>query len=94
MGRIGVQAGAIFIDDEAERYLYRALRSIELPEEDVQDYVSHGVKDFETNAKRAFRDVNVNPSPTIEIAGVRFKNSEIHTRRGRMTVPGYVHVCP
>ncbi|KAF8594083.1 hypothetical protein BDV93DRAFT_183817 [Ceratobasidium sp. AG-I] len=81
-----VQAGAIFIDGEAKRYLTQTLRNAGLADEDVEEYVSRGVKDFETNAKRAFRDITVDQS--IEVAGTRLNNVAIRTRRGRMNVSG------
>lgn len=62
------------------------LRSAELPTEDVEEYMTRGVKDFESNAKRAFRDVTVDQ--TIEIAGTRLNIATIRVRRGRMTVSG------
>jgi len=81
-----VQAGAIFIDQKAKQYLYEILRNAKLAEEEVEEYALRGVKDFESNAKRAFRDVYVDQS--IEVAGTRFNNATIRTRRGRMNVSG------
>ncbi|KAF8594084.1 hypothetical protein BDV93DRAFT_565803 [Ceratobasidium sp. AG-I] len=81
-----VQAGAIFIDEEAKDYLFKVLRNAELSPEDVEEYVTHGVRNFENSAKRAFRDAVVDQ--TIEIAGTRLVNPTIRVRRGRMTVPG------
>ncbi|KAG8792437.1 hypothetical protein FRC12_006084 [Ceratobasidium sp. 428] len=81
-----VQAGAIFVDAAAKKYLQDALRNAGLSPEDVEEYVAHGVKDFEGDAKRAFRDTTVDYD--IGIAGTRYKNPAIRTRRGRMNVPG------
>ncbi|KAG9126354.1 hypothetical protein FRC07_003747 [Ceratobasidium sp. 392] len=83
-----VQAGAIFVDAAAEKYLRGALRNVSLGREDIQDYTARGVKDFESVAKRNFRDVE--EDKMIEIAGPRFNNTSIRTRRGRMTVPGAI----
>jgi hypothetical protein len=84
---LGVQAGAIFVDAAARKYLHNTLQTAGLAREDVEEYVARGVKDFESNAKRAFRDATVDQS--IEIAGTRFNNVDIRTRRGRMNVSGY-----
>ncbi|ELU36973.1 hypothetical protein AG1IA_08996 [Rhizoctonia solani AG-1 IA] len=84
----GVQAGAIFIDFEMERYLKSVLTKAELDPEDVEIYTKTGVKDFETFAKRVFRDEKTEHS--ILLAHSRFSNTAIRTRRGRMTVPGYL----
>ncbi|KAG9126352.1 hypothetical protein FRC07_003745 [Ceratobasidium sp. 392] len=81
-----VQAGAIFIDAAAKKYLQEVLRNAGLSPEEVEEYVSRGVKDFEGNAKRAFRDTIMDQC--IEISGTRFNNPAIRTRRGRMNVPG------
>jgi hypothetical protein len=82
----GVQAGAIFVDAEAERYLRNALKNAQLSTEDVDEYTKAGIKDFEGFAKRAFRDTTTDQS--ITIAHSRFNNPALRTRRGRMTLPG------
>ncbi|KAG8707504.1 hypothetical protein FRC09_001781 [Ceratobasidium sp. 395] len=81
-----VQAGAIFVDAAAKKYLQDVLRNAGLSSEDVEEYVARGVKDFEGNTKRAFRDTTVDHS--VEIAGHRFNNPAIRARRGRMNVSG------
>ncbi|KAB5593091.1 Heat shock protein HSP70 [Ceratobasidium theobromae] len=82
----GVQAGAIFVDFEAEKYLRRTLSGAGLPPEDVDDYTKAGIKQFEAFAKRIFQDETVEDSVTI--AHSRFNNTSIRTRRGRMTLSG------
>lgn len=62
------------------------LRSAELSAEDVEGYVTRGTEEFESNAKRAFRDATTDQ--TIEIAGTRFNIPVIRVRRGCMIVPG------
>ncbi|KAG8740464.1 hypothetical protein FRC10_004291 [Ceratobasidium sp. 414] len=81
-----VQAGAIFVDSEADKYLRTTLRNAQVPEEDIEEYTKAGIKDFEGFAKRAFGDPTADSS--IAIAHSRFNNSSIRTRRGRMTLPG------
>jgi hypothetical protein len=83
---IGVQAGAIFVDAAAKKYLQSVLTNASLAHEDIDDFTTRGVKDFESAAKRNFRDSGEEKS--VEIAGPRFNNSFIRTRRGRMTLPG------
>ncbi|QRV77747.1 heat shock protein 70 kDa 12A [Ceratobasidium sp. AG-Ba] len=83
-----VQAGAIFVDAAAEKYLHNTLTSASLGWEDVQDYTARGIKDFESVAKRNF--CNATEDKMVEIAGTRFNNTSIRTRRGRMTIPGPV----
>ncbi|KAF8594085.1 hypothetical protein BDV93DRAFT_482080 [Ceratobasidium sp. AG-I] len=83
-----VQAGAIFVDSAAETYLRNVLTNAALGPEDVHDYTTRGVKDFESVVKRSFQ--NPSEDKSLEIAGSRFNNTSIRTRRGRMTVPGGV----
>ncbi|CAE6455149.1 unnamed protein product [Rhizoctonia solani] len=81
-----VQAGAIFVDFEAEKYLRRVLMNAGLNSEDVAEYTKAGVKDFEGFAKRAFKDEAAEQS--IAVAHTRFNNTAIRARRGRMTLSG------
>ncbi|CUA72499.1 Heat shock 70 kDa protein 12B [Homo sapiens] [Rhizoctonia solani] len=81
-----VQAGAIFVDFEAEKYLRRTFSGAGLSSEDVVEYSKAGVKDFENFAKRAFRDETTEQS--VGVAHTRFNNSAIRARRGRMTISG------
>ncbi|KAF8606745.1 hypothetical protein BDV93DRAFT_488627 [Ceratobasidium sp. AG-I] len=81
-----VQAGAIFVDVEAEKYLRTVLRNAQLSSDDVDEYTKSGIKDFEGFAKRAFRDVA--EEQKITIGSVRFNSSALNTRRGRMTLTG------
>ncbi|CAE6537653.1 unnamed protein product [Rhizoctonia solani] len=81
-----VQAGAIFVDFEVEKFLRRTLTGAGLSSDDVMEYTKEGVKDFEGFAKRAFRDETAEHS--ISIAGARFNNTSIRIRRGRMTLSG------
>jgi hypothetical protein len=81
-----VQAGAIFVDMSAKNYLEQALHGAGLSSADVEEYVNRGIKDFENNAKRAFREVSVDQP--VEIAGSRFNNTTIRARRGRMALEG------
>ncbi|KAG8717654.1 hypothetical protein FRC11_003719, partial [Ceratobasidium sp. 423] len=81
-----VQAGAIFVDFEIEKFFRRTLANVGLPPEDVTDYTKAGVKDFEGFAKRAFKDESAEQS--VAVAHTRFNNASIRARRGRMTISG------
>ncbi|KDN40994.1 hypothetical protein RSAG8_07700, partial [Rhizoctonia solani AG-8 WAC10335] len=81
-----VQAGALFIDKSAAKYLRKILKEAGLSEEDVDEYATRGIKDFELHSKRAFKDVATDQS--IEIAGTRYNNTAIRARRGRITLQG------
>ncbi|KAJ1303451.1 hypothetical protein OPQ81_011640 [Rhizoctonia solani] len=81
-----VQAGAIFVDFEAEKFFRRTLASAGLSREDVADYTKTGVKDFENFAKRAFHDEAAEQS--VAVAHTRFNNTAIRARRGRLTLSG------
>ncbi|KAH7336860.1 hypothetical protein B0J17DRAFT_718775 [Rhizoctonia solani] len=81
-----VQAGAIFVDFELEKYLGATLKNAGLDSDDIENYTKTGIKDFESFAKRAFRDETAEYA--ILLAQTRLNNPAIWTRRGRMTVPG------
>ncbi|KAL5632455.1 hypothetical protein ACGC1H_005424 [Rhizoctonia solani] len=81
-----VQAGAIFVDLEAERHLKRILSSIGLSDDEVKEYTKAGLKDFEAGAKRGFQDEETEQH--ITVASSRFNNSSIRARRGRLTLSG------
>ncbi|CAE6421679.1 unnamed protein product [Rhizoctonia solani] len=49
-----VQAGSIFVDKLAEDFLRRYFESRELPWEEVDEYVSTGLQNFESKEKRKF----------------------------------------
>ncbi|QRW20327.1 heat shock protein 70 kDa 12A [Rhizoctonia solani] len=83
-----VQAGAIFVDLEAERYLQNMLSSIGLSQDDVKDYRKAGMKDFEAGAKRGFQDESIDQY--INVGNSRFNNTTIRARRGRLTLPGTI----
>ncbi|QRV77750.1 50S ribosome-binding GTPase [Ceratobasidium sp. AG-Ba] len=82
------QAGAIFINKSAKGYLERIFREAGIPENDAEEYLVQGLKDFEENAKRKFRGNDVDYQ--VGIAGSRVYNSDIKTRRGRMKLEGSV----
>ncbi|CAE7162684.1 unnamed protein product [Rhizoctonia solani] len=83
-----VQAGAIFVDFEMEKYLESTLAKAELDPEDVEFYTKTGLKDFESYAKKNFRSKAVEYA--VMVADSRFSNPAIHVRRGRMMVPGSI----
>ncbi|CAE6506311.1 unnamed protein product [Rhizoctonia solani] len=81
-----VQAGAIFIDQSAGKYLRTILHKAGLSPKEIDDYATHGVKDFELHSKRRFKDVVSDQS--IKIAWITYNNTAIRTRRGQMTLQG------
>ncbi|CCO35949.1 hypothetical protein BN14_10070 [Rhizoctonia solani AG-1 IB] len=80
------QAGAIFVDAGAERYLKTTLRTADLHGRTPDECCKDGVKDFESFSKRSFSDEA--KEYHIKISDSRLNNSSIATRRGRMTLPG------
>ncbi|KAB5589322.1 hypothetical protein CTheo_7229 [Ceratobasidium theobromae] len=85
-----IQAGAIFVDFEAEKYLRKTLASAELSPYDIGEYTNAGVKDFESVAKRLFRDPNETTRYSIIIAHASFTNASINTCCGGMSLSGAV----
>ncbi|KAH7336870.1 hypothetical protein B0J17DRAFT_718784 [Rhizoctonia solani] len=81
-----VQAGAVYVDFEADKYLRRILADAGLDSDDITEYTKAGVEDFEGFAKRVFED-EASEQP-VAIAHNRFNNTAIGARRGRITLPG------
>ncbi|KAG8731399.1 hypothetical protein FRC11_004265, partial [Ceratobasidium sp. 423] len=81
-----VQAGAIFVDAEVEKFLRKTLASAGLPPDDVAEYTKTGAEDFECHAKRVFKDEM--DEQWIQVSHSRFNNPTIRARRGRMSLPG------
>ncbi|KAG8747460.1 hypothetical protein FRC12_014070, partial [Ceratobasidium sp. 428] len=49
-----IQAGGVFVDMEFERHLRSILSGVDLDEDERDDYIQNGVKDFEASAKQSF----------------------------------------
>ncbi|KAF8593961.1 hypothetical protein BDV93DRAFT_189636 [Ceratobasidium sp. AG-I] len=81
-----IQTGGILVDVAAECYIRNALSNAGLSDEDIFEYTMQGVKHFGNFTKRSFHDPTANCM--IEIAGTRFNNPSIKTRRGRMEISG------
>ncbi|CAE7102976.1 unnamed protein product [Rhizoctonia solani] len=82
-----IQAGGVFVDKAAEKYLCKILGKAGLSQEDVEEYATRGAKDFELRSKRVFKDAANGQS--IEIAGTRYNNTAIRARRGRINLEGF-----
>ena len=86
MCTLGIQAGAIFIDAAAERYIRNLFLDAHFEEEDVEEYVQRGMKNFE-DGKKAFPDANdIDDNVKIEVGSNRFSYDEngVLIRRGEL----------
>ena len=83
-----IQAGGIFVNKAAEAYFQRAFSNpaANLPDDEIKDVVKKATDDFETSAKKAFKDVTSKGSINIEQS--RYTNDAIGIKRGRMTLDG------
>jgi len=77
-----IQAGGIFIDQEAESYLRRFLTPSGLRQEDIEVYVERGVEEFEKTVKRDFSG-DEDTRLIIAIAD-RYNNTHLGVKRGRV----------
>ena len=68
--------------------MHTVLRNAQLSSDDVDEYTKNGIRDFEGFAKRVFRGPA--EEQRVTIGSVRFNNSALNTRRGRMTLAGWV----
>ncbi|CAE7229701.1 unnamed protein product [Rhizoctonia solani] len=83
-----VQASTVFVDAALERFLRNAFTATGIDEEDAEEYIRSGVKDFGDLAKRGFTDETTDL--LIQIGSGRFNNPSIRVRRGRMTISGSI----
>jgi hypothetical protein len=81
----GVQAGAVFVDLECEKYLTGIMNELGLPKEERDDYLRIGVKDFESNAKKAFESIEKEHRVDL---GCRLVRPDLKIRRGAITLSG------
>ncbi|CAE6446619.1 Heat shock 70 kDa protein 12A OS=Homo sapiens GN=HSPA12A PE=1 SV=2 [Rhizoctonia solani AG-1 IB] len=81
-----VQAGGIFVNVAADRYIQRALTDAGLLSEDVADFSKQGIQDFEKNLKRQF--TGSTESKSVEVGRSRVNYPAVGIRRGHMSLPG------
>lgn len=81
-----MQAGAVFVDLECEKYLGRVLNTLGLPEEDRTEYLKKGIKDFEGTAKKAFQDIE--SQHRVDLGAGRLSRPEVNIKRGTIILDG------
>ncbi|KAF8593330.1 kinase-like protein [Ceratobasidium sp. AG-I] len=81
-----VQAGAVFVNSECEKYLAQVLSDLKLDEGDQSDFLKRGIMNFEDTAKKEFHEIDSHHQ--VELAGHRFSRPEAGIRRGRITLEG------
>ncbi|KAF8606754.1 hypothetical protein BDV93DRAFT_468345 [Ceratobasidium sp. AG-I] len=81
-----VQAGAVFVDLECEKYLGRVLNTLGLPEDDRTDFLKKGIKDFEGTAKKAFQEIET--QHRVDLGAGRLSRPEANIKRGTITLDG------
>ncbi|KAG8751489.1 hypothetical protein FRC11_009324 [Ceratobasidium sp. 423] len=79
-----VQAGGIYVDEAAGRYIQTALRA-QVSNEDVSEYVRVGKQDFEAGVKRLFS--NEEKDYFIKLGERRLNVPSASVRRGHMVLP-------
>jgi hypothetical protein len=82
----GIQAGGVFVDIECEKYLAKLLSVANLNEEDLQEYLANGLRDFEAGAKQEFGSAD--GTHYINFNDPRFSKETIGIKRGRMALKG------
>jgi hypothetical protein len=82
----GIQAGSIFIDAAAEQHIRNLLLDAHFEEEDIEEYVQRGMKNFE-DAKKAFPNADdTDGDVKVEVGSNRFSYDEngVLIRRGEL----------
>ena len=85
---VGVQAGGIFVNVAAEKYLRQTLQSARMSSQDLEESVAKGVADFEINAKKAFQGPASRGA--IDLSAGRLTIDHLGIRRGRINLDGYI----
>jgi uncharacterized protein YfcZ (UPF0381/DUF406 family) len=80
-----IQAGAIFVNHQAEAYFKQIFRDADYDEEDIKEFTHQAVESFESR-KRAF--VSSDDEMMIEVGGHRLSDPAIGIRRGIKKLPG------
>ncbi|CAE6336881.1 unnamed protein product [Rhizoctonia solani] len=83
-----IQAGGVFVDIECEKYLTKLLSVANLNEEDLQEYLANGLRDFEAGAKQEFGSAD--GTHYINFNDPRFSKETIGIKRGRMALKGSI----
>ncbi|KAJ1303479.1 hypothetical protein OPQ81_011666 [Rhizoctonia solani] len=83
-----VQAGGVFVDGDFEQHLARILDRIDLDEEDRDEYLRKGVKDFEAVAKKEF--VDLERQYRVDLGAGRLKREDLGIKRGAIALEGSV----
>jgi len=84
---IGVQEGAIFVNQSLEAHLRRLF--MKMPSEDMEEAIESGLESFEKEAKRAF--ASSSDKKLIKVGGQRFTNKTLNVHRGNLKLDGWVH---
>ena len=82
---LGVQAGGIFVNAEAEKFITTKLRSVSISESDMTP-IAELVEEFES-AKRDFSDPRKDEIK-FRIGGGRVNFEVINVKRGMLTITG------
>ncbi|KAF8319505.1 uncharacterized protein EI90DRAFT_3158350 [Cantharellus anzutake] len=85
-----VQAGGVFVDKGASQYFNKLLSNpvTQLCEDEVSDYVKAATTDFESSAKKAFK--NQSSTANIAVGQSRLNIEAAGVKRGRIKVDGSV----
>ncbi|KAG8729239.1 hypothetical protein FRC11_009245 [Ceratobasidium sp. 423] len=83
-----VQAGGIYVDEEAKSYMQTALSRAVASGDDVAEYVKVGKRDFEASVKRLFS--NDPKDYFIKVGERRVSFPSASVRRGHMVLPNTI----
>lgn len=86
---IGVQAGAIFVNQSATEYLNRLFLSAGLKQDDVDEYTREGIESFESEVKKAFEGAH-EEDVSLQVGWHKFTEKSIGVKRGILTIARYV----
>lgn len=88
---IGVQAGAIFVNQTAMEYFEMLFQSAGFDKEDLHAYTQEAVDSFEAEGKKAFEGPN-QEDISVKVGGHRLTERAVNIRRGIMAVTRFVKI--
>lgn len=97
MASIGVQAGGIFVNEEAMRQLRAKFHQLQISRDLVEDWLAAAEDDFETSLKQEFPRATGRHSITLDRPSYNNKQAEVKNGRLILSVfvaPSQAVICP
>jgi hypothetical protein len=85
---LGVQAGAIFVDQIAKAHFRRIFSNAGFRGDELKEKVDEATSNFESDTKKEFKDAS--DAKSIKVGRHSFSNLSLGVRKGKMVLTGYI----